>query len=49
MTQSHYQLGSESALAEKTLPKGGMREVISFDHMNAKVDTLTQNIDNLTY
>ncbi|KAK2393252.1 hypothetical protein QL285_055218 [Trifolium repens] len=48
MAQNHYQWGSERTPVEKTQPKGGMYEVSSFDHMNAKVDALTQKIDNLT-
>lgn len=29
-------------------PKGGMYELSGLDHMSAKVDALTQKIDNLT-
>ncbi|MCI04024.1 hypothetical protein A2U01_0025066, partial [Trifolium medium] len=33
---------------EKSQPKGGMYEVSNFDHVNAKVDALSQKLDNLT-
>ena len=48
MTHNHYQWGSERTSVEKPQPKGGMYELSSFDHVNAKVDALTQKIENLT-
>lgn len=39
-------MGSECAPVEKIQPKGGIYEVSNFNHMNAKVDALTQKIDN---
>lgn len=39
---------SERAPVEKSQPKDGMYEVSSFNHMNAKVDALTQKINNFT-
>lgn len=47
MAQNYYKWGSDHAAIEKTRPKGGMYEVSSFDHINTKVDALTQKIDNL--
>lgn len=48
MVHNHYQWGSEHILVENSQPKGGMYEVSNFDHMNAKVDSLAQKIDNLS-
>ncbi|MCH87321.1 hypothetical protein A2U01_0008188, partial [Trifolium medium] len=48
MAQNHYQWGSERTPVEKSQPKGGMYVVSSLDHMNAKVEALTQKLDNLT-
>ncbi|XP_050897642.1 uncharacterized protein LOC127104499 [Lathyrus oleraceus] len=48
IAQNHYQLGSERTSIEKPLMKGGMYEISSLDHVNAKVDALTQKIENLT-
>ncbi|XP_058725740.1 uncharacterized protein LOC131597035 [Vicia villosa] len=53
MAQNHYQWGSERAQSEKTfgkksLAKSGMYEISSLDRVNAKVDALTQKIENLT-
>lgn len=48
MAQNHYQLGGERTFVEKLEPKGGMYEVIGINHVNAKVDTLTQKIESLT-
>ncbi|PNY08730.1 1-aminocyclopropane-1-carboxylate deaminase-like protein [Trifolium pratense] len=48
MAQNHYQWGSECNPVEKSQPRGGMYEVSIFDHMNAKVDAITQKLDNLT-
>ncbi|XP_050908983.1 uncharacterized protein LOC127122734 [Lathyrus oleraceus] len=47
MAQNHYQWGSEKTFIEKPPTKGGMYEVSSLDHVNAKVDALTQKIHNL--
>ncbi|XP_050878148.1 uncharacterized protein LOC127081964 [Lathyrus oleraceus] len=48
MAQNHYQWGSERTSIEKPPTRGGMYEISSLDHVNAKVDALTQNIENLT-
>ncbi|XP_050895566.1 uncharacterized protein LOC127102207 [Lathyrus oleraceus] len=48
MVQNHYQWGTECPQVEKVEQKGGMFEVNSLDHVSAKVDSLTQKIDNLT-
>lgn len=48
MTQSHYQWGSEWTQVEKSQTKGGMYEVNGIDHVSAKVDALSQKIENLT-
>ncbi|XP_050919410.1 uncharacterized protein LOC127136946 [Lathyrus oleraceus] len=48
MAQNHYQWGSERTSLEKPQPKGDMYELSNLDHVNAKVDALTQKIDNLT-
>ncbi|XP_058742467.1 uncharacterized protein LOC131614954 [Vicia villosa] len=53
MAQNHYQWGSERARSEKTSgekssTKSGMYEISSLDRVNAKVDALTQKIENLT-
>ena len=48
MAQNHYQWGSERAAVEKPPTKGGMYEISSLDQVNAKVDALTQKIENLT-
>jgi hypothetical protein len=48
MAQNHYQWGSERAAIEKSNTKGGMYEVSGIDHVNAKVDALTQKIESLT-
>jgi hypothetical protein len=47
-TQNHYQWGSERTSVEKPPTEGGMYEISSLDHVNAKVDSLTQKIENLT-
>lgn len=46
MAQNHYQWGSERAPVEKIQPKGDIYEVSNFNYMNAKVDALTQKVDN---
>ncbi|XP_045827939.1 uncharacterized protein LOC123919930 [Trifolium pratense] len=48
MAQNHYQWGSERAPVEKTQTKGGMYEISNMDHINAKLDALTQKIESLT-
>ncbi|XP_058726309.1 uncharacterized protein LOC131597641 [Vicia villosa] len=53
MAQNHYQWGSERAPSERTSgekssTKSGMYEISSLDRVNAKVDALTQKIENLT-
>lgn len=48
MAQNHYQWEGERASIEKPKPKGGMYEVSGIDHVNAKVDALTQKIESLT-
>ncbi|XP_058766221.1 uncharacterized protein LOC131639782 [Vicia villosa] len=53
MTQNHYQWGSERTQSEKTSEeksstKSGMYEISNLDRVNAKVDALTQKIENLT-
>ncbi|XP_058761643.1 uncharacterized protein LOC131635058 [Vicia villosa] len=48
MAQNHYQWGGERASVEKPQAKGGMYEVSGIDHVNAKVDALTQKIENLS-
>lgn len=42
MAQNHYQWGSEHNPLEKIQSKRWMHEVNSFDHMNTKVDALSQ-------
>src|ERR1044072_1076565 len=48
MARNHYQWGSERANVEKTQTKGDMVEVNSLDQVNAKVEALTQKLENLT-
>ncbi|CAJ2645242.1 unnamed protein product, partial [Trifolium pratense] len=48
MAQNHYQWGSERAAIEKSQTKGGMYEVSGIDHVNAKVEALTQKLESLT-
>ncbi|XP_045802576.1 uncharacterized protein LOC123896203 [Trifolium pratense] len=48
MAQNHYQWGSERTPVEKTQTKGGMYEISNMDHINAKLDALTQKIETLT-
>ena len=48
MAQNHYQWGSERANVEKSQTKGGMSEVNILDQVNAKVEALTQKLENLT-
>ncbi|MCI80160.1 hypothetical protein A2U01_0101431, partial [Trifolium medium] len=48
MAQNHYQWGSERTPAEKPQTKGGMYEISSIDHVNGKLDALTQKIESLT-
>jgi hypothetical protein len=48
MAQNHYQWGSERTTVEKSQTKGGMYEISSIDHINAKLDALTQKFKNLT-
>ncbi|XP_058732590.1 uncharacterized protein LOC131604121 [Vicia villosa] len=53
MALNHYQWGSERARSEKTFrekssTKSGIYEISSLDRVNAKVDALTQKIENLT-
>jgi hypothetical protein len=47
--QNHYQWGSERAAIEKSQTKGGMYEVNGIDHVNAKVEALSQKIESLTF
>lgn len=47
MAQNHYQWGNRCAQVEKTPQNGGMFEVNGLDHVSAKVDALTQKINNL--
>lgn len=48
MAQNHYHQGGERTSIEKPQPKGGMYEVSGIDHVNDKVDALTQKIESLT-
>jgi hypothetical protein len=48
MAQNHYQWGSERAIVEKSQTKGGMYEVNGINHVNAKVEALSQKIESLT-
>ncbi|CAJ2657668.1 unnamed protein product [Trifolium pratense] len=48
MAQNHYQWGSERTTVEKPQTKGGMYEISNMDHINAKLDALTQKIESLT-
>lgn len=48
MVQNHYQWGNEHAQVEKTPQKRGMFKVNGIYHVSAKVDALTQKINNLT-
>ncbi|CAJ2652576.1 unnamed protein product [Trifolium pratense] len=48
MAQNHYQWGSERAAIEKSQTKGGMYEVSGIDHVNAKIEALSQKIESLT-
>ncbi|CAJ2679749.1 unnamed protein product [Trifolium pratense] len=48
MAQNHYQWGSERAAMEKSQTKGGIYEVSGIDHVNAKVEALTQKLESLT-
>ncbi|XP_045802435.1 uncharacterized protein LOC123896027 [Trifolium pratense] len=48
MAQNHYQWGSERAAIEKSQTKGGMYEVSGIDHVNAKIEALSQKIERLT-
>ncbi|XP_058750988.1 uncharacterized protein LOC131624001 [Vicia villosa] len=52
-TQNHYQWGSKRAQSEKysgekSSKNNGMYEISSLDRVNAKVNALTQKIENLT-
>ncbi|KAI5438249.1 hypothetical protein KIW84_024119 [Lathyrus oleraceus] len=47
MAQNHYQWGSDRTMVEKPQTKGGMYEISSLDHVNAKVDALAQKIESL--
>ncbi|XP_045791275.1 uncharacterized protein LOC123885979 [Trifolium pratense] len=48
MVQNHYQWGNERTTIEKPQTKGGMYEISNMDHINAKLDALTQKIESLT-
>lgn len=48
LARNHYQWGNEHTPIEKTQTRGRMYEVSSFGHMNVKVDTVAQKIDNLS-
>ncbi|XP_050915546.1 uncharacterized protein LOC127130612 [Lathyrus oleraceus] len=48
MVQNHFQWGGERTSTVKPTTKNGMHEVNGIDHINAKVDALTQKIENLT-
>ncbi|XP_045800522.1 uncharacterized protein LOC123894544 [Trifolium pratense] len=48
MDQNHYQWGNERTTVEKPQTKGGMYEISNMDHINAKLDALTQKIESLT-
>ncbi|XP_050915000.1 uncharacterized protein LOC127129945 [Lathyrus oleraceus] len=47
MAQNHYQWGTEHVQVEKKETKGGIYEVSNFDHTNAKMDALTQEVKSL--
>ena len=47
MAQNHCQWGGERTQVEKSQTKGGMYEISGLDHIHAKVDALTQKLDNL--
>ncbi|XP_050888985.1 uncharacterized protein LOC127094166 [Lathyrus oleraceus] len=48
MTQNHFQWGGACSAIEKPTLKGGMYEVNGIDRVNAKVDALTQKIENFS-
>ncbi|XP_050883227.1 uncharacterized protein LOC127086496 [Lathyrus oleraceus] len=48
IAQNHFQWEGERTSTEKTTTETGMYEVNGIDHVNAKVDFLTQKIENLT-
>ncbi|XP_050874985.1 uncharacterized protein LOC127078587 [Lathyrus oleraceus] len=48
MAQNYFQWGGERTTTEKPTTKIGTYEVNGIDHINAKVDALTQKIENLT-
>lgn len=48
MAQSNFQWGGERVVVEKPTLKGGMYEVNGIDHVNAKVDALTQKIESVS-
>ncbi|XP_050909196.1 uncharacterized protein LOC127122967 [Lathyrus oleraceus] len=47
VAQNHYQWGTKNAQVEKKETEGGIYEVSSLDHMNAKMDALTQKVESL--
>lgn len=48
MAKNHHSWGSVRKVATKSTPKtSGLYEFNVFDHMNAKVDAIYQNIDTL--
>lgn len=47
MTQNHYQWGTERFEVKKEETKGGIYEVKSLNHMNAKMDALAQKVESL--
>jgi hypothetical protein len=48
MAQNHYQWGSERTLVEKSQMKGGMYEISHIDQVYARLDALTQKVENLS-
>ncbi|CAK8537518.1 unnamed protein product [Lathyrus sativus] len=48
MAKNHHSWGNAEEKSVKAPQKGGLYEISQFDHMNVKVDTLYQNLENLT-
>lgn len=48
MAKNHHSWGNICGLSEKALQNGGLYEFNPFDHLNAKVEAIYQNIENLS-
>lgn len=48
VSKNHHSWGSDHALVEKSSQKDVLYEASAFYHMNSKVDSLYQNIENLS-